>query len=148
MKNGVLIAVLMVLVVAAGGIYFFWQNDSNSSAPNQATGTTGNSNQIAVGEPNPTTDESSQNTSIPKSYDVEIKSYSFSPLTITIKSGDSITWTNLDSAPHTVTSDSGSELDSESFSNGNSYSHTFTTAGTYEYYCNIHTSMKGTVIVE
>ncbi|MEK6917789.1 MAG: plastocyanin/azurin family copper-binding protein [Nanoarchaeota archaeon] len=54
----------------------------------------------------------------------------------------------MDSAPHTVTSDSGSELNSGTISNGGVYSHTFNTAGTYKYHCAFHTSMKATVIVQ
>jgi len=79
---------------------------------------------------------------------VEIKDFAFNPATITIKKGTTVTWTNQDSAPHTVTSESGNELDSPTLSKGQSYSHTFNEVGTFSYYCTIHPRMKGNVVVE
>ena len=139
MKTSVLIVALL-LILAAGGIYFFWNNSGNEM-PNQ-TLEEDNANQASAGE------QTSSGGTNSESKDVEISGFSFSPSTLTISVGDSVIWTNMDSATHTITSDSGNELDSETFSNGNSYSHTFTTAGTYAYHCNIHTSMKGTIVVE
>jgi len=72
----------------------------------------------------------------------------FSPDTVTIRQGDSVKWINGDNQPHTVTSDSGSELSSDSLGEGGSYSHTFLKSGTYTYHCAIHPEMKGTVIVQ
>ena len=144
MKAGVFIISVLIVILVAGGVYFFWQDGSNSQTPNQDTGTIDNSNQVFTEEQ--TLGEIA--TGNPVSHDVEISGFSFSPSTLTISVGDSVIWTNMDSATHTITSDSGNELDSETFSNGNSYSHTFTTAGTYAYHCNIHTSMKGTIVVE
>ncbi len=79
---------------------------------------------------------------------VSIKGFAFNPSELTVKKGTTVTWTNMDSAPHTVTSDSGNELSSQVLNTGNSYSHTFDTVGTFEYHCSIHTSMKAKVIVE
>ncbi len=77
-----------------------------------------------------------------------IQNFEYSPSQITIKAGDNVTWANLDSAPHTVTSDSGNELQSSTLGNSQAYSHTFTKAGTYAYHCTVHPMMKGTVIVQ
>ncbi|MEK6885926.1 MAG: cupredoxin family copper-binding protein [Nanoarchaeota archaeon] len=85
--------------------------------------------------------------SFAQTYDIELKGFAFNPITLNIKAGDTIVWTNKDPAKHTVTSDSGTELDSALFGQGETYSHTFTTAGTYNYHCAPHTSMKGKVIV-
>lgn len=79
---------------------------------------------------------------------IEIKNFAFSPSTLTIKVGETVTWTNNDSTSHTVTSDSGNELSSGSISPSQTYSHTFNTAGTFDYHCSIHSSMKGKIIVE
>ncbi len=79
---------------------------------------------------------------------VEISGFAFSPATLTISVGENVTWINNDIAHHTIISDSGTELTSPSFGKGETYSHTFNTAGTYAYHCSIHTTMKGTVIVE
>jgi LPXTG-motif cell wall-anchored protein len=63
-----------------------------------------------------------------------------------VKSGDTVTWTNRDSAPHTATASNGS-FNTGTLKQGASASHTFTTAGTIAYICAIHPSMHGTVVV-
>jgi plastocyanin len=87
----------------------------------------------------------------PNSVSVTIQSASagYSPSTVTITAGTTVRWTNTDSAPHTVTSVSGGELGSTSLSNGGVYDHTFSTPGTFEYHCTIHSSMPhGMVVVQ
>ena len=80
---------------------------------------------------------------------VEIKGFAFNPATITVSKGTTITWTQQDSAPHTVTTtDAPVAFDSGSLSKGGTFSYTFDTSGTYEYYCSIHPSMKAKVIVQ
>ncbi len=79
---------------------------------------------------------------------IKIKNFAFSPKELRIKAGDEVLWTNQDSASHTVTSESGSELDSGTLSLNEEYSHNFSTAGSYDYYCALHPSMKGKIIVE
>ena len=79
---------------------------------------------------------------------VEIKGFAFNPGAITVTKGTTITWTNEDSAPHTVTTiNAPVAFDSGRMSKGDTFSQTFDTAGTYEYYCSIHPNMKGKVIV-
>ncbi len=78
---------------------------------------------------------------------VSIMNFAFSPSTINVKVGDTIVWTNDDSVSHTVTSDTGNELNSKILSPSSSYSHTFTKAGTYNYHCEVHPKMKGKIIV-
>ena len=79
-----------------------------------------------------------------KTVDVSIKDNAFNPATVQISKGDTVKWTNMDSADHTV---KGSDFDSGIIHKGKSYEHKFTTAGTYDYVCSIHPSMKGTVKV-
>ena len=78
--------------------------------------------------------------------------FAFSPATITIKVGTTVTWTNNTGAPHTVTSDDGTTFDSgvsnPIAANGGTFSFTFTKAGTFTYHCQIHPFMKATVIVQ
>ncbi len=82
-------------------------------------------------------------------HSVDIQSMAFSPNTITIQVGDSITWTNLDSFSHTATSTSGPDsFDSGTLSNSATFTFTFTTPGTYQYKCDFHSSMTATIIVE
>ena len=78
---------------------------------------------------------------------VSIKSFKFLPADITVKVGDTVTWTNEDSAAHTVES-ADETLKSDELSKGDTYSHTFTKAGKYDYICGIHPSMKGSVTVQ
>jgi len=79
---------------------------------------------------------------------------SFNPNPININAGDSVTWTNSDNDIHTVTSGSdegpsiGQEFDSGTLGEGQSFTHKFENPGTYEYFCNIHPSMVGEVIVK
>ncbi|MCZ7394655.1 MAG: glycosyl hydrolase family 18 protein [Candidatus Methanoperedens sp.] len=77
---------------------------------------------------------------------VSISGFSFQPQTINVAPGTSVTWTNLDSTLHTVTSDTGL-FDSGSLSNGQTFSRTFNVAGNYDYHCNFHSFMTGRVAV-
>ncbi|MFH1229654.1 MAG: cupredoxin family copper-binding protein [Candidatus Aenigmatarchaeota archaeon] len=79
---------------------------------------------------------------------VSIKSFAFNPANLTVKVGTTVTWTNEDTASHTIVSDTGSEISSNSLSNGQNYSHTFNTVGNFDYHCSIHPSMKAKIIVE
>jgi plastocyanin len=78
---------------------------------------------------------------------ITIKNFAFNPSTITIKAGANVTWTNDDSPSHQVKEDNGLFL-SNVLGNGQSFTYTFITAGTYNYTCAIHPSMHGKVIVE
>ncbi len=77
---------------------------------------------------------------------VSIKDFAFDPPSIDIPAGTTVTWTNQDSTAHTVDGDQG-EFESGNLDPGQSYSETFDTPGTYIYHCDIHPSMKGTVVV-
>jgi len=77
---------------------------------------------------------------------VTIQGDVFSPSSLTVKVGDTITWTNNDNHDHTVTSNTGT-FNSGNIANGSTFSFTFNTAGTYSYNCSIHTSMTGTIVV-
>ena len=87
------------------------------------------------------------NSNNPTTHYIDIQGYAFSPSSITINVGDTIVWTNYDSASHTVTSNDGT-FDSGSISNGNTFSFTFTSAGTFNYYCAPHPNMTGSVTVQ
>ncbi len=82
-----------------------------------------------------------------ESYSLEISNFAFNPQNLSIKAGDSVTWTNKDSATHTITSDSGNGLNSNSLGTGETYSYTFTVPGTYPYHCKFHPGMTGTITV-
>jgi len=79
---------------------------------------------------------------------IRIDNFSFNPAELTIKQGDKVIWNNTDVAQHTVTSDSGSELNSETLPKSITYEHTFNSVGTYPYHCKFHAGMKAKIIVE
>ncbi len=77
---------------------------------------------------------------------------SYSPNTVTVKSGTRVTWTNTDSSSHTVTADNSS-YNSGTLDPGKTYSLTFTARGEYTYFCGFHggpggVGMSGKIIVE
>ncbi|HSN94592.1 MAG TPA: cupredoxin family copper-binding protein [Anaerolineaceae bacterium] len=94
--------------------------------------------------------ESNASTEAPAAGDtleIAIVDFSFSPKDVTIKKGTTVTWTNKDSVIHTATSDTGL-FDSGNLSQGQSFSYTFTTAGTFPYVCTPHkANMKATIVV-
>ncbi len=76
---------------------------------------------------------------------VTIKSFSFNPGSITVPVGSTITWTNQDAVAHTVT---GAGFDSGPMAQNATFSHTFTTRGTFGYHCIFHSSMVALVTVQ
>ncbi|MBI4147770.1 cupredoxin domain-containing protein [Candidatus Woesearchaeota archaeon] len=80
---------------------------------------------------------------------VDMKEFKFSPNTLTVKAGDSVTFTNADGAPHTATMTSGPEkFDTGKLVKGQSKTVTLSKPGTYTYICEFHPGMKGTIVVE
>lgn len=79
-----------------------------------------------------------------------ILGYSYNPPSIRVVIGvnNTITWTNQDPDPHTVTSTQLGLFNSASIAPGKSFTCTFISSGTYSYYCVIHPYMQGTVVVE
>jgi LPXTG-motif cell wall-anchored protein len=80
---------------------------------------------------------------------VSMVDFDFQPATVTISAGQSVTWSNNASDPHTSTSDTGA-WDSGTVNPGGSFTHTFNSVGTFAYHCTFHQSlgMVGTVIVQ
>ncbi|AKJ15038.1 amidase [Streptomyces incarnatus] len=79
---------------------------------------------------------------------VAIKNFAFSPATLRVKAGTTVTWTNQDTDAHTVTSTGpGGPLHSPALATHGTYTHTFTKPGSYAYVCTIHPFMTGTVEV-
>ena len=79
---------------------------------------------------------------------VTIAGMQFQPATIRVKAGEEVTWNNTAAMPHTVTGREDGKLSSARLNQGSMFSHTFEQPGTYTYYCALHPSMTGTVIVE
>jgi plastocyanin len=82
------------------------------------------------------------------SHSVNINNFAYVPASITVSIGDTLTWTNNDAAQHTVTSDTGTELQSPLMNQGQIYKHAFSAAGVFPYHCTLHPTMQGSVTVQ
>jgi plastocyanin len=78
---------------------------------------------------------------------VAIGGFAFSPASVTVSVGDTVTWTNNDPQTHTATADDASWNSGNIAGGGGTKAVTLTTAGTFPYHCAIHSSMTGTVTV-
>lgn len=78
---------------------------------------------------------------------VGIKDHKYAPTILTVPVGATVTWTNHDEDPHTVTS-ATSAFTSRGLSNEETFAQTFTRPGTYAYFCALHPQMKATVVVK
>jgi plastocyanin len=76
---------------------------------------------------------------------ISIKNFAFSPSVLTVKQGTKVTWTNQDSAPHQIKSET---FNSDSLGQGESFNFTFSNKGSFNYICSIHPSMTGKIVVE
>jgi plastocyanin len=79
--------------------------------------------------------------------EVKIDNFSFTPATLTVAAGTTVTWTNRDDIPHTVVSDDKT-FKSKVLDTDEKFSYTFTKPGTYPYFCSIHPKMTATIIVQ
>lgn len=124
MRWGVIIAIAAIILIVIG-TYFFSVHRNQITSPAAAPGTT-------AGQPN---------------VEVVIQNFAFSPSPLNVKVGDTVRWTNRDSAPHTVSSDSNA-FESGTMNQGQAFQFTFKTPGTYPYHCSVHPNMKATVVVQ
>jgi plastocyanin len=79
--------------------------------------------------------------------ELKIDNFTFAPQRITVKAGTTVTWINKDDIPHTVAS-STKVFKSKALDTEDKFSFTFTTPGTYEYFCSLHPHMTGSIAVE
>ena len=127
---GIIIAVVVVVGVVVG-LVLMNHNSSKDNMSNMSSSSNNSSSSSSVA-----TDK------------VTISNFAFSPSSITIKKGTTVTWTNQDSVAHTIVETDGKiGPDSQTIDNGKSYSFTYNTTGTFAYHCSIHPSMTGTVTV-
>lgn len=77
---------------------------------------------------------------------VTIKNFAFDPPVVTISAGTAVVWTNEDPTPHSVV-DKGGTFKSPKLTKGATFSQTFDQAGTFDYVCGFHASMKGQIVV-
>lgn len=125
MNNKIIIGIVVVVLVVVG-VLFFNKKGSLYSNPQPTQGT------------QTTTEASAANT-------VAIQNFAFSPATLTVKAGTTVTWINKDSANHAIKSDT---FNSPSLAQGETFKFTFTNKGSFSYICSIHPTMQGKIIVE
>lgn len=127
LRFGVLVAAAALAVAACGS------SGSSSSAPSASAAAGGACTQAAAGTTAAAT--------------VTIRDFAFDPGSVTIKAGETVAWTNQDSATHTATTLDGG-CDTSSIAKGATVALTFPAAGTYTYHCKIHATMpQATVVV-
>ena len=78
--------------------------------------------------------------------DVTIDNFTFTPNELTVKVGDTVTWTNHDDIPHTVVS--AGKFRSKTMDTDDTFSFTFASAGDYKFFCSLHPHMTGMIKVE
>jgi plastocyanin len=137
------------LCLLALGLLVFLAACGSTTTPATTPTTAPANTPTAVPTTTPTTAPTSAPTMTPASTgnSVTIANFAFSPQTLMVKTGTKVTWTNKDSATHTVTADQGA-FNSGPLAPGNSFSFTFTKAGSYAYHCMIHPSMMATIVVQ
>ena len=135
-KSKLIILIIIILLLIGVFVYFKFYKDDKQKSP--ITGT-------QIDENNTINNSLSLSDD---TYDIRIQSYKFYPEILRIKAGDTITWTNADIVPHTITSDSNKEIDSKEFNKDETFSHKFDQKGAYSYHCKLHSRMQGTIIVE
>jgi plastocyanin len=79
---------------------------------------------------------------------VFIDNFIFNPKAVTVKAGTTVTWTNRDDIVHGIASSNNAFKKSPAMDTDDTYSFTFTTPGTYQYFCYLHPQMVGSIVVE
>jgi plastocyanin len=79
---------------------------------------------------------------------IEIKDFAFNPRTVTVRSGEKITWINRDEEPHTIVSVEKQFKKSSALDTDQEFTITAGSPGIYTYYCSVHPKMTGTIVVE
>ncbi len=102
---------------------------------------------VALLAADPASSTSTQQVAKAEGPQVTINNFQFAPATLTVPAGTTVTWINHDEDTHTVTA-ANRLFSSQGLDPGQSFTHTFTTPGTYSYYCAIHPHMTATVIVK
>jgi plastocyanin len=77
---------------------------------------------------------------------VTIDNFTFAPMELKLKVGDTVTWTNHDDIPHTIVS--AGKFRSKTLDTDDSFTFTFVASGDYKYFCSLHPHMTGLIKVE
>jgi len=125
---------VVIVIVVAGGILLAKHSLSGNKSQTNTTNTT----------------SQTASTQYPPSGTVYMTNTLFTPSQITVAKGGTVTWTNNDNVTHTVVadlSDAGGPKSGD-IEPGGKYSFTFEKAGSFQYHCSMHSSMRGTIVVK
>jgi plastocyanin len=122
-------AVLSALIILSG---CGPSTDNQNNPPHAPSGTSASQSQPSAADEN-------------NADAVSIQNFSFNPGTLTVKKGATVTWINNDSASHTIKSNS---FNSGNLAKGGTFKFTFNDSGAFDYFCGIHPSMTGKIVVE
>jgi len=137
MKKTLIFGLLVMAILISGCV-----TTTPAPTPTMTATPTAAVTETATATATPATTAPSTNTA-----SVNIQNFNFVPAAVSVTSGTTVTWTNGDTVPHTVTSVTGA-FDSGSISPGATWSYTFNQTGSFEYSCTIHPSIPhGTVTV-
>lgn len=134
-KSGWIVIIVVLIVIAAAAVALTHKSSYNSQSTGQTPPNTNNQAASNVNQPGAVGT-------------VNIKDMMFTPSQITVSKGATVTWTNNDTTSHTVVADLGNGPNSSPIAPGGKYSYTFDQAGSYQYHCSIHPSMRGTIVVK
>lgn len=143
------VALAFVSVLLIGGVIFAANRSMDTSSEKKSSDANHSSSDPMHDNSDGHHDNDNSDDMMMAANEVTIKDFDFQPAKIQIKVGTTVTWTNQDSARHDVAPvvDSPDFVGSELLAKGESYSFTFTKAGTYDYICSPHPYMEGTVEV-
>jgi plastocyanin len=128
-----LIWIVLAIVVLVGGMWWMGVGPfAGTAAPAMVEETTA-----------PTGEEAAM-----EKTEVVLENFAFTPPSLTVAAGTTVTFTNKDLTSHTATADDGTSFDTGLIGQNESATVTFDTPGTYTYHCTPHPNMKGTIVVE
>jgi plastocyanin len=139
MKRGtIMITIAVIAILGIAAVYLLGRKASAPAASSSSTTDTSQTGSTSTGN---------DSSGAIATDAVTIQGFAFSPANITVKKGATVTWTNKDSANHSIISDTSNGPSSSLFGQGQTYSFTFNTAGTFNYHCGVHPDMTGKVTV-
>lgn len=148
MNKSLTAIIVIVLVIVGAATFFVVSNNNKSDKATEQTEvveeTPQSSTSIDANSPEPSSNPTDQNE---QTSSVAIENFAFSPNALTVKKGTTVTWTNQDTAEHNVFSEDDGGPKGDLLSKGESFSFTFNKVGTFNYICQPHPHMKGTVTV-
>lgn len=145
MNRSLLIGIVTVVVLLGIGVLILNPFKNQTTAPQSEA--TLEATPALTQSPVATDQTSTDSATTQEAMMVEIKNFSFSPATLTVRKGTTVTWTNQDSVKHNVFSATDGGPQGPLLGKDESYSFTFEKVGTFSYICQPHPNMKGTVTV-